>query len=43
MYYDILYVYMNNKLVLNIYNVEVGVYFFLNVFRFFEISIESMN
>lgn len=34
---------MNNKLVLNIYNVEVSVYFFLNVFRFFEISIESMN
>lgn len=43
MYYDILYVYMNNKLVLNIYNVGVSVYFFLNVFRFFEISIESMN
>lgn len=34
---------MNNKSVLNIYNVEVGVYLPLNVFRLFETSTESMN
>lgn len=34
---------MNNKSVLNIYNVEVGVNLPLNVFRLFETSTESMN
>lgn len=34
---------MNNKSVLNIYNVEVGVNLLLNVFRLFETSTESMN
>lgn len=34
---------MNNKSVLNIYNVEVSVYLPLNVFRLFETSTESMN
>lgn len=44
MYYDIFYKFIwNNKSVLNIYSVEVGVYPPLNVFRLFETSIESMN
>lgn len=34
---------MNKKSVLNIYNVEVGDYLPLNVFRLFETSTESMN